>query len=29
LLTENDMEGCDPAMGSTNLRTLLCNIHNA
>lgn len=29
LLTENDMEGCDPAMGSTNLRTLLCNIHKA
>jgi len=29
LLTENDMEGCDPAMGSTNLRTLLCNIHRA
>ncbi|TEU18947.1 MAG: hypothetical protein E3J21_04915 [Anaerolineales bacterium] len=29
LLTENDMEGCDPAMGSTNLRTLLCNVHKA
>jgi anaerobic selenocysteine-containing dehydrogenase len=29
LLTENDVEGCDPAMGSTNLRTLLCNIHKA
>jgi anaerobic selenocysteine-containing dehydrogenase len=28
LLTENDVEGCDPAMGSTNLRTLLCNIHS-
>jgi len=26
LLTENDFEGCDQAMGSTNLRTLLCNI---
>ncbi len=29
LLTENDMERCDPAMGATNLRTLLCNIHKA
>ena len=29
LLTENDMEGCDPAMGSTNLRTLLCDVHKA
>lgn len=27
LLTENDFEGCDQAMGATNLRALLCNIH--
>ncbi len=26
LLTDNDPEGCDPAMGATNLRVLLCNI---
>ena len=29
LLTENDMEGCDPAMGATNLRPLLCNVYDA
>ena len=26
LLTENDLGGCDQAMGATNLRTLLCSI---
>lgn len=26
LLTENEFEGCDQAMGATNLRTLLCDI---
>jgi len=29
LLTDNAMERCDPAMGSTNLRTLLCSIRKA
>ncbi len=27
LLTENEFGKCDQAMGATNLRTLLCNIH--
>ncbi|MCK5553925.1 MAG: molybdopterin-dependent oxidoreductase, partial [Deltaproteobacteria bacterium] len=27
LLTENDFDSCDQAMGATNLRTLLCDIH--
>lgn len=29
ILTENDLAGHDPAMGATNLRVLLCNIHRA
>jgi anaerobic selenocysteine-containing dehydrogenase len=29
LLTDNSMEMCDPAMGATNLRTLLCTIYKA
>jgi anaerobic selenocysteine-containing dehydrogenase len=29
LLTDNSMEVCDPAMGATNLRTLLCSIRKA
>ena len=29
LLTDNAMERCDPAMGATNLRTLLCSIRKA
>jgi len=27
ILTDNAYEGCDPAMGATNVRTLLCKIH--
>jgi anaerobic selenocysteine-containing dehydrogenase len=27
LLTENEFDSCDQAMGATNLRTLLCDIH--
>lgn len=27
LLTDNAYEGCDPAMGATNVRTLLCRIY--
>jgi anaerobic selenocysteine-containing dehydrogenase len=26
ILTDNSYESCDPAMGATNLRTLLCNV---
>jgi len=29
LLTDNDLDACDPAFGSTNLRTLLVNIEKA
>jgi anaerobic selenocysteine-containing dehydrogenase len=29
LLTDNSYESCDPAMGATNLRVLLCNIERA
>lgn len=29
LLTDNAYEMCDPAMGSSNLRVLLCNIEKA
>jgi anaerobic selenocysteine-containing dehydrogenase len=27
ILTDNDLDGCDPAMGASNIRTLLCRIH--
>jgi anaerobic selenocysteine-containing dehydrogenase len=27
LLTDNALEGCDPAMGASNIRTLLCRIY--
>ncbi|MCP4187739.1 MAG: molybdopterin-dependent oxidoreductase [Gammaproteobacteria bacterium] len=27
ILTDNSYESCDPAMGATSVRTLLCNIH--
>ncbi len=27
ILTDNSFESCDPAMGSTSVRTLLCNIY--
>jgi hypothetical protein len=26
ILTDNDADICDPVMGATNLRVLLCNI---
>ena len=29
ILTDNAFDTCDPAMGATNLRTLLCNVHKA
>ncbi|UCG20428.1 MAG: molybdopterin-dependent oxidoreductase [Deltaproteobacteria bacterium] len=29
LLTDNGYGGCDPAMGATNLRVLLCNVRKA
>jgi anaerobic selenocysteine-containing dehydrogenase len=29
ILTENDLQGHDPAMGATNLRVMLCNIRRA
>ena len=28
ILTDNAYEGCDPAMGATNVRTLLCKIYS-
>ena len=27
ILTDNALEGCDPAMGASNIRTLLCRIY--
>ncbi|HVP79763.1 MAG TPA: molybdopterin-dependent oxidoreductase [Thermodesulfobacteriota bacterium] len=27
ILTDNDLDGCDPAMGASNIRTLLCRIY--
>jgi len=27
ILTDNAYEGCDPAMGATNVRTFLCRIY--
>ncbi len=29
ILTDNSFENCDPAMGATHIRTLLCNIRKA
>jgi anaerobic selenocysteine-containing dehydrogenase len=29
LLTDNAYESCDPAMGATSLRALLCNVEKA